>query len=106
MSVEAFIRAMPKVELHVHLEGSIQPATLLKLAARHDVELPARTVEGLRDWYTFTDFGHFLDVYMLVSDCIRTPRDIELIAREFLAGHRDIQVADQHRAKPFQPTHA
>ena len=86
MSVKAFIQAMPKVELHVHLEGSIQPATLLKLAARHGVQLPANTIEGLRDWYTFTDFDHFLDVYLLVSDCIRTPRDIELIAREFLAG--------------------
>ena len=86
MSVESFIRAMPKVELHVHLEGAIQPATLLKLAGRHEVALPANTIEGLRDWYTFTDFDHFLEVYMAVSDCIRTPDDIELIAREFLAG--------------------
>jgi adenosine deaminase len=86
MSVESFIRAMPKVELHVHLEGAIAPATLLELAQRHQVALPASTVEGLREWYTFTDFDHFLDVYMTVSGCIRTPDDIELIAREFLAG--------------------
>jgi adenosine deaminase len=86
MTLETFIQAMPKVELHVHLEGSIRPETLLKLAQRHRVELPAKTVEGLRDWYTFTDFPHFIEIYLAVSSCLRTPEDIELIAREFLAG--------------------
>lgn len=80
------IRAMPKVELHVHLEGSIQPATLLALARRHDIPLLANTVEGLRAWYTFTDFPHFIEIYKTISACLRTPDDIELIAREFLAG--------------------
>lgn len=86
MSLETFIRAMPKVELHVHLEGSIQPATLLTLAQRHGVQLPARTVEGLREWYTSSDFDHFIQTYLTICSCIRTPDDIELIAREFLAG--------------------
>ncbi len=86
MSIEQFITAMPKVELHVHLEGSIQPETVLALARRHDVTLPANTVEGLRDWYQFVDFPHFVEIYLQVSACIRTPDDIELIAREFLAG--------------------
>ena len=75
---------MPKVELHVHLEGSIQAATLLKLAQRHDVALPADTVEGISKWYQFVDFTHFVEVYLAISDCIRTPEDIELITREFL----------------------
>lgn len=86
MSLATFIQAMPKVELHVHLEGSIRPETLLTLARRHEVDLPAKTVEGLRAWYTFTDFPHFIEVYLAVSACLRTPDDIELIAREFLAG--------------------
>ncbi|MCS6804301.1 MAG: adenosine deaminase [Acidobacteriota bacterium] len=86
MSLETFIRAMPKVELHVHLEGSIQPATLLTLAQRHGVQLPAQTVEGLRQWYTFSDFDNFVRAYLTICSCIRTPDDIELIAREFLAG--------------------
>jgi adenosine deaminase len=47
MSLESFIRAMPKAELHVHLGGSIQPETLLTLAKRNQVSLPARTVEEL-----------------------------------------------------------
>jgi adenosine deaminase len=86
MSLETFIVAMPKVELHVHLEGSIRPETLLKLARRHTIALPADTVEALRAWYTFTDFAHFVQVYVAISQCLRTADDIELVAREFLAG--------------------
>ena len=76
---------MPKVELHVHLEGSIQPATLLELARRHDVRLPVDSVEALRRWYRFVDFSHFVEVYLAISECLRTPDDIELVARQFLA---------------------
>jgi adenosine deaminase len=82
--LEDFIRAMPKAELHVHLEGSILPETLLMLAARHEVRLPGNTVEALRDWYRFTDFGHFISVYKTIARCLRTPDDVELIARQFL----------------------
>jgi adenosine deaminase len=77
---------MPKAELHVHLEGAIQPTTLLTLAQRHRIKLPATTVEGLRAWYTFKSFSRFIKVYLTISSCIRTTDDIELIAREFLAG--------------------
>ncbi|HEX5082484.1 MAG TPA: adenosine deaminase [Blastocatellia bacterium] len=86
MSLDTFIRRMPKVELHVHLEGSIQPETLLQLAERNNVTLPATTVDGLRQWYTFTDFRHFVEIYLTISSCIRSPEDIEFIAREFLRG--------------------
>lgn len=79
-------QAMPKVELHVHLEGSIRPETVLRLAERHGVSLPADTVEGLAEWYTFRDFPHFVEIYVAVSGCIKTPDDIEFIAREFLVG--------------------
>jgi adenosine deaminase len=84
VTLETFIRAMPKVELHVHLEGSIQPETLLLLAKRNQVKLPVDTVEEVRQWYAFTDFDHFLDVYITISRCIRTPADIEFVTREFL----------------------
>jgi adenosine deaminase len=81
-----FIRRMPKVELHVHLEGAIQPETLLQLARRNNVSLPADSVEGLGRWYTFTDFDHFIEIYLIISSCICSPEDIELIARDFLRG--------------------
>ena len=86
MGLSEFITAMPTVELHVHLEGSIRPETLLRLASRHGVELPARSVEGIQDWYRFVDFAHFVEVYIAISRCIRTVEDIEFIAREFLLG--------------------
>jgi adenosine deaminase len=86
MSLESFIRAMPKIELHVHLEGAISPETLLELAHRNRVSLPFDTVDGLRSWYAFTDFPHFIEVYRASARCIRTPDDIELICREFLQG--------------------
>ena len=63
MTTETFIRTMRKVELHVHLEGSTRPTTLLKLASRHPVAPPANPVEGLRKWYTFNDFPHFIELY-------------------------------------------
>lgn len=89
MSVESIIRAMPKVELHVHLEGAVRPATLLQLAKRHNIELPADNVEGIQQWYTFRDFPHFVEIYIKISDCLKTVDDIELIAREFLAGQAE-----------------
>jgi adenosine deaminase len=88
-TIEQFIQQMPKVELHVHLEGSVQPRTLLKLAARHHISLPAETVEGIRAWYTFRNFDHFVEIYMTISSCLRTADDIELIAREFLLGQAE-----------------
>jgi adenosine deaminase len=89
MSLESYIRAMPKVELHVHLEGSIRPATLLKLAERHHVALPANDVPGLHRWYTFVDFPHFAEIYITIATCLKTADDIELIAREFLIGQAE-----------------
>jgi adenosine deaminase len=80
------LASLPKVELHVHLEGSIRPETLLKLASRNSVALPADSVEGLRAWYKFRDFPHFVEVYVAISKCMCTPDDLELVAREFLEG--------------------
>lgn len=88
-TLEEFITQMPKVELHVHLEGSVRPATLLKLARRHHIALPADTLEGLREWYSFRDFNHFIEIYMTISSCLRTAEDMELIAREFLIGQAE-----------------
>jgi len=80
---------MPKVELHVHLEGSVRPETLLKLAKRHQIALPADDLEGLRKWYTFRDFDHFIEIYSKISSCLRTAEDIEMISREFLVGQAE-----------------
>lgn len=81
--IERYIEAVPKAELHVHLEGSIQPVTLLKLAQQNYVKLPVQTVEELQDWFTFRDFDHFIEIYFEISSCLKTSDDYELIAYEF-----------------------
>ncbi len=100
-SLADFIRGMPKVELHVHLEGSIRPETLLELARRNQITLPARTVEELSEWYAFRDFAHFIEIYVAISRCLRTPDDLELIAREFLRGQAVQNV--RHSEVTFTP---
>jgi aminodeoxyfutalosine deaminase len=87
--LESYLRAMPKVELHVHLEGSIQPQLLLELARRNRVDLPVTTAEDVETWYRFTDFAHFIEIYLAISRCICTPDDIEQIARAFLQGQAE-----------------
>jgi adenosine deaminase len=83
MSLQHFIHDMPKVELHVHLEGSIRPATLLTLAQKNGVTLPAGDLAGLQEFYRFTDFDHFIRVYFTISSCLKTVADFSLIAYEF-----------------------
>ena len=83
MSLESYLRAAPKAELHVHLEGAIQPATLLELARRNGVDLPANSEAELRDWFTFRDFDHFVEIYVSITRCLRTAEDYRQIVRDF-----------------------
>ena len=57
------LRAMPKAELHIHIEGSLEPELIFRLAARNGVALPYTSVEALRAAYAFTDLQSFLDIY-------------------------------------------
>lgn len=82
MSLESFVRAMPKAELHVHLEGSIRPHTLLLLAERNGVQLPFQDEVGLREYYRFTDFPHFIAVWYTINQALKTLDDFRLITYE------------------------
>lgn len=81
-TLESFIRRMPKAEIHVHLEGSVRPATLLELARRNSLLPPAADEAGLHDFFTFRDFPHFLKVYVAVCSCLRTPDDFQTIVTD------------------------
>lgn len=83
MTIETYVRSMPKVELHVHLEGAIRPATLLALARHNGVALPAADLDGLRRWFVYRDFDHFIEIYVTITRCLRTIDDYALIAYEF-----------------------
>jgi len=73
----------PKIELHVHLEGAIRPATLLSIARRNGERLPADTVEGLTKLYEFTDFNHFIEVWILTTNCLRTRDDFRQVVVDY-----------------------
>jgi aminodeoxyfutalosine deaminase len=75
----------PKIELHVHLEGAVRPATLLAIAKRNGETLPADTVEGLTKLYEFTDFKHFVEVWILTTNCLRTADDFRQITVDYAA---------------------
>ncbi len=86
-ATEQDIATVPKVELHIHLGGTITEATATQLAARHGVD-PAtglRLVDG-RYPGTYPDFPAFLDAFMAANALVRTPDDLELVAAEFARG--------------------
>ncbi|MGA2634595.1 MAG: adenosine deaminase [Terracidiphilus sp.] len=76
--LSAFIRRLPKAELHLHLEGTILPSTLVELSARHDAQpLTLPEAEAL---YQFTDFSGFMDAFKAVTRLLLGPEDYELAA--------------------------
>lgn len=80
----------PKIELHVHLEGTVRPETLLEIAGRNDYALPTDTVEGLTRLYEYRDFAHFIDVWILTTNALRTPADFRQVVVDYAeeaAGH-------------------
>src|SRR5439155_15747765 len=75
----------PKIELHVHLEGTVRPKTLLEIARRNDYALPADTEEGLAELYDFRDFAHFLEVWILTTNALRTEADFRQVVVDYAA---------------------
>jgi adenosine deaminase len=76
-ALHQLLARMPKVELHVHLEGSMPPAHLLALARRRGVDLPADSLDGLSRWFQFRDFAHFVQIYVTICRCLRQPEDFQ-----------------------------
>lgn len=71
--------------MHVHLEGAMQPATLLRLSRKHGLNLPVSTLEEAERLYEYRDFLHFLEVYQACGQALRTAEDFAEITYEFLA---------------------
>jgi adenosine deaminase len=78
------IRVIPKVELHIHIEGSLEPEMVFALAARHGVTLPFPSVEALRAAYEFDDLQSFLDLYYAGCDVLRTEDDFHAMTAAYL----------------------
>ena len=79
----SFIAGLPKAELHVHHVGSASPRIVAELAARHegDTRVPADPA-ALADYFVFSDFRHFIDVYLSVVDLIRDAEDVRMLTYE------------------------
>ncbi|GAA3431942.1 adenosine deaminase [Kutzneria kofuensis] len=91
MDIEAFIAALPKAELHVHLVGAASVDTVLELARRHPLTQVPKDRDELARYYEFTDFPHFINVYSAVNKLVTTPEDVQTmllgIARDLAANN-------------------
>ena len=77
--IEAFVRGLPKAELHVHLQGAASVDTVLELSRRHpELGVPTEADE-LRRFYTFTDFAHFIEVYISVNRLVSSADDVRAL---------------------------
>lgn len=82
--IDGFIRRLPKAELHLHLEGTITPATLVELSARHDAQpLTLAEAEAI---YRFTNFSEFIESFKAVTRRLVNPEDYELAAWHMMQG--------------------
>jgi adenosine deaminase len=84
MDIERFIRDMPKAELHLHIEGTLEPELKFKLGERNGIQLAHRTVEEMRAAYTFNDLSSFLAAYYEGMGVLRTARDFHDLAWAYL----------------------
>lgn len=82
--IAAFIRGLPKAELHMHIEGSLEPEMVFMLAARHGVKLGHPSVEALRRAYDFQDLQSFLNVYYAGADVLRDEEDFYAMTWAYL----------------------
>lgn len=83
-SIEAYIRGLPKAELHLHIEGCLEPELALRLAHKHGAALPYASVAELRAAYDFGSLQAFLDVYYTVADVLRDADDFYQLALGYM----------------------
>src|SRR3569833_3549732 len=80
-----FIAGLPKAELHIHIEGSLEPELMFALARRNRVEIPFASVEEVRAAYSFSNLQDFLDIYYAGANVLRTADDFRDLATAYFA---------------------
>ena len=80
MSLDAYIAGLPKAELHLHIEGSLEPELMFELAQRNGVQIPFDSVEAVRAAYDFSNLQDFLDIYYAGANVLLTRKDFEDLA--------------------------
>jgi adenosine deaminase len=81
--LDAFIAGLPKAELHIHIEGSLEPELMFALAERNGVAIPFDSVEAVRAAYSFSNLQDFLDIYYQGANVLRTERDFQDLATAY-----------------------
>jgi len=81
--LDAFIAGLPKAELHIHIEGSLEPELMFALARRNGVAIPFDSVEAVRAAYEFSNLQDFLDIYYRGADVLRTEEDFKDLATAY-----------------------
>jgi len=95
------VRKMPKAELHIHIEGSLEPELIFALAERNGVKLAYDSIEALRDAYAFTNLQSFLDIYYAGASVLLAERDFYDLAAAYLRRARQDNV--RHVEMFFDP---
>jgi len=83
--LDTFITGLPKAELHLHIEGSLEPELMFELAQRNAVAIPYASVEEVRAAYDFSNLQDFLDIYYAGADVLRTRADFHDLAMAYFA---------------------
>lgn len=79
------IEKMPKVEIHVHVEGATSPEVYWELARKNNIQLPAKSLEEFKSFFVFRDFNHFIEVFVASIAALQTPEDYYYIVERFMA---------------------
>ena len=91
--LDSFVTGLPKAELHLHIEGSLEPEQMFALARRNRIAIPFKSVEELRNAYSFSRLQDFLDIYYQGADVLRTEEDF----RDLALAYFDRAAADNVR---------
>lgn len=82
-TIDSFIAGLPKAELHLHIEGTLEPEMMLALARRNGVTLPYASIDDIRQAYAFGNLQDFLDIYYAGTDVLRTQQDFHDLASAY-----------------------
>jgi adenosine deaminase len=86
--LDSFIRGIPKAELHLHIEGSLEPEMVFRLAAKHHIRLQYESIEALRRAYDFNNLQSFLDIYYEGANVLRDEQDFYDLTRAYIERSR------------------
>ena len=84
-NMSEFIKNLPKVELHMHIEGSMSPAMLLQLADKNHIKIPYQTLEDVEQAYHFKNLNEFINLYIQGTEVIQSAEDFYLLTQAYLA---------------------